>query len=142
MRSEHEERLNALRHKLEQGLPLDEQECQLLDSELQREGPEAMWVRELPEEEPSLAWRSSLNAQLGTMAKAQRRKLVWRYGSVAATVCAGALAAIFVVQMTPSPTPPAGGVEEMLVQSHEHWSGTVGMDVTSVPEPLLWNASM
>lgn len=139
-----EDRSESLRRKLEQGLPLDDQESKLLDSELERTQPVSQWVRGLPDEEPSLAWRSSLNAKLGVMARVQRRKLFWRYGSAAATACACGLAVFLAVHLTMGPNgePATGGVEEFMVQSHQHLADTVGMDATSVPEPLLWNASM
>ena len=73
--------------KIEQGLPLDPSEQMLLDSHLDlgsSDGP-ALWVRSLPDREPSLTWRSGLNQQLAKLAPAKRRdRPVWTWLGLAA----------------------------------------------------------
>lgn len=93
-----------------------------LHGEGQRQAAE--WVRALPEETPSLAWRSALNERVRAEA-ASRARGRWRW-NVARPALGLALAAAFaVVVFVPRPAaivaPPKskGGLEASLVALHE-----------------------
>jgi anti-sigma-K factor RskA len=64
------------------------------------------WIKDLSEEEPSMAWRAELNARLEELAPAPKRLPWWRsrlvWSSTASLAAIGALA-LFVLR--PSPTP-------------------------------------
>jgi len=64
------------------------------------------WVKDLPEEEPSMAWRAELNARLEALAPAPKRAPWWRsrlvWSSTASLAAMGALA-LFVLRPTPTP---------------------------------------
>jgi len=107
----------------------------LLDSASQLQVAE--WVGSLPEDSPSLEWRSRLNERLMTEAKTPRRPrrfFVWA-GSTGLVVAA-AIAGV-VVFWTPSaevPSAPAS-VEAQLVAAHLECASSVDMNLQLEQRP-------
>jgi hypothetical protein len=82
----------------------------------------AQMVSELPQEEPSLAWRSALSERIHTVAKARERKrrvaLIFRPALGLSLGAAMALAFIS-TRMTPfEPAPARATLEEQIVTAH------------------------
>ncbi len=96
-----------------------------IDAKLSLPGQAAMRdvVSQLPDEMPSMAWRSELNTKL--MAEASRRnrraRFVWALRPAAGLAFAGALAFVFVLRSTPTPsasTATTGTLEAEIVTAH------------------------
>lgn len=85
--------------KLHDETPLTAVEALQLDELLEAQSSErvAHTVAALPEEEPSLAWRSQLNSRLAEMAPAPARKPWGRWLGVTGLVAAGVMAIAIVV---------------------------------------------
>jgi hypothetical protein len=79
-------------------------------------------VRSLPDEAPSLAWRSALNTALLKEAAKRRRRaaLAWVWKPSAGLALAAGLALVFVARMPqPEPIPATdSGIERALVNSY------------------------
>ncbi len=80
------------------------------------------WVQGLPDEMPSLAWRSGLNEALQNLSQVQRpkRRLRWAWISASAMSLVGAGALLFVLvrpHAEPS-TDPSSSIEAAIVASH------------------------
>lgn len=96
------------------------------DSKLEGEGQMMVktLVSSLPEEELSMAWRSSLNEELRkTAVKSRRRQyLGWIARPAFGLAFAGALAAVVMIRTAPTSTPSvrsSGRLEAALVQEHQ-----------------------
>ncbi len=130
------------------------------DSRLNTPGQVAIrsLVSALPEEEVSMAWRSSLNQQLMQIAakKQRRKRFLWIASPIAGLSVASALA--FVVMLQPFAHKPIvrpdTGIESAILA--DHYSSTILSDVTSAglnstevsteanvkdPEQGIWNES-
>jgi hypothetical protein len=101
-------------------------ENQFDDSKLQSEGQMMVknLVSSLPEDQLSMAWRSSLNEQLlKTAAKTRRRQyLGWIARPAFGLAFAGALAAVVMIRTAPVPAShvrSSGRLEAALVQEHQ-----------------------
>jgi hypothetical protein len=82
-------------------------------------------VRSLPEETPSMAWRSGLNEALLTEANRRRRRVFWfsALRPAAGLAFAGALAAFFVLRSAPMTSQPptsyaSSSIEAELLTTH------------------------
>lgn len=92
------------------------------DAQLATPAQNAMrdFVRALPEDAPSMAWRSGLNeALLAEGAKRQRRRrFFWVFRPAVGLAMAGALAAVFVIRtssvVVPTPQPTTSFEAELL----------------------------
>lgn len=81
------------------------------------------WVRELPEDEPSMAWRASLNAKLEAIqpvAKPKSRWASWPVWSSALGMAAIAFVAIIATrpEVPPMKAAPLAVTTDMLVDAH------------------------
>lgn len=89
--------------------------------------PGQLWVREtvraLPEETPSLAWRSNLNAAIAEQAQRQRKARLfgWVWKPSAGIALASCLALLVIAQM-PKPQAPESkaDIESAIVNSYLH----------------------
>lgn len=113
------------------------------------------WVKELPEDEPSMAWRASLNAKLEAIqpvAKPRPRWASWPVWSSAAGMAAIAIIAIVATRPDVNPTvaEPVAVTSDMLVDAHvesvaRHDLGLatgsdLRMDRGSQPASFDWDA--
>ncbi|MFZ4507493.1 MAG: hypothetical protein ACOYON_07330 [Fimbriimonas sp.] len=78
------------------------------------------WVQSIPEDVPSMAWRSELNEKLLAMATQNAKKswqsLVWR--PALGLVMAGALAAILLIHPNSAATPKESSLEAHLLEQY------------------------
>ncbi len=88
-------------------------------------------VQSLPDDVPSMAWRSALNEKL-LAASPRRRPSVWRWPSLIALGAAAALTSIFFLSRPPEILAPeqSMGPEAMLVA--EHRESVAALEVSSV----------
>lgn len=98
-----------LLNKLKNEQPLDTAERLDLEQALERgeASPAAQWMSQLHDEDPSMAWRSQLNAKLQEIAPAPAKKRFNWFGTsaiAAAGVCAAF--ALFTLNRTPVATEP------------------------------------
>lgn len=109
-------------------------------------------LKGLPEEAPSLAWRSQLNEKLLDLgAKPKPKRLGWRLPSLAAGVAACSLALFAYLQAPTAVTSPDSGLESQLVAFHSEqnsaWEvSAIGGDVpeltsTTSSDSDLWGPS-
>lgn len=117
-----------------------------LDEALEQQGPVARLVGALSDEQPSLAWRSELNAKLErSAARARRSSLSVKWLSGLAAAAALATCAVFVAPLFTSPQQPeplvltepkTPSVEESLVSAHKEADLESGFGVESAePAP-------
>jgi len=107
---------------------IDEQ----LNSEAQR--TVASVVKRLPEDAPSLAWRSALNERiLADQSKMQRKRRFWVFARPAMAAIAAASLAIAFVAKAPNSSVvlrPSGSMEQALIEAH--LDASQGMDVAGI----------
>ncbi|MCH8978937.1 MAG: hypothetical protein IH945_06805 [Armatimonadetes bacterium] len=105
---------------------LSAEESLRLDEALEAKGSAAVAraVRELPDDAPSMAWRSDLNEKLGKASRKQRVLVTWRYGLA---VTAGATAMFLFVNFG-----QPGPVEDPIVRK-----GTQIVESTSLEDDIL-----
>jgi len=95
-----------------------------LDEKLSSAAQEAVrgWVRALPEDTPSMAWRSALNERLLAEQQARRRhaRFLWMARPVAALALAASFAMVFLMRPSPAPRPhPQANLGAVLVATHQ-----------------------
>ncbi|MFN3683045.1 MAG: hypothetical protein ACK41F_03815 [Fimbriimonadaceae bacterium] len=94
------------------------------------------WVRRLPEDEPGLAWRASLNERLAKEARGRNRRAARTAGASAALAVAASLALWFVVQRTGTDS----RLEAELVAWHQ--SAVAATDLSGPGlSPIEWRPS-
>ncbi|HRJ26895.1 MAG TPA: hypothetical protein PLO61_05235 [Fimbriimonadaceae bacterium] len=118
-----------LLRKIANDQPLTPAEEAWLDAELAQEQAVPSCLKSLPEETPSLAWRSSLNEQLRALAPAAsarpRRLWKWLTGGSLALGVASSIALVLIWQhraglTSPAPSPQvAPSVEAALIAAHQ-----------------------
>ena len=119
---------------------LSAEESLRLDEALEATGSAAAGraVRELPDDAPSMAWRSDLNEKLGKASRRQRTLLIWRYGLA---VTAGATAMFLAVSLgqpvpgktttlnEPPPVTEAASLEDDILSDHQNAMTQASMGV-------------
>ncbi|MCC7101804.1 MAG: hypothetical protein IT206_01850 [Fimbriimonadaceae bacterium] len=112
---------NELISKLAREVPLSMAEAHELDQVLGASEVVASFVRQVPDEEPSLAWRSALNERL-IAHHAPKRTTVRQWGMVGFGSAVAVAASIFFLT---KPVPPKGGslatsanAEQILLDAH------------------------
>ncbi|MBL8048324.1 MAG: hypothetical protein JNJ45_06545 [Chthonomonas sp.] len=105
-----------LMDKLARELPLTAAEEAWLDSHLAEQTTSP--VGALPQEEPSLAWRSELNERLLALQPKPKRRPWFLVGGLASGAAAAALAWAMLAPTT-KVMGPAGSIEADMVASHE-----------------------
>lgn len=110
----------------------------------------ASWVGALPEEEPSMAWRSRLNERLRALGPSAKRKpfwSAWRLAGAGAVTAAAALAlAVIVLKPTnPEPGRPQVGketaIEARLIAAHQESAGAMDLGANSGVPTAAGNAT-
>lgn len=103
---------------------LNAQDLEVLDRELASPSQMhvAQAVRQIPADEPSLVWRSSLNERLDAVAGTQKRRsaiLAWLRPTVG-LACAGLLAWVGIAQLSPVHlgSAPSTAIEAALISEH------------------------
>lgn len=91
--------------KLNGEQPLTAEESLRLDAALETQAPVASVVAGLPDESPSMSWRSGLNQRLAKVSRTRRAAPVWRLGIAAVGVAAASLLVVSLLQ----PVPPDNG---------------------------------
>ena len=130
--------------KLWEEQPMTLDESLALDDALEAQAGLGRLVHDLPDPEPSLAWRSALNGRLMAVSPKRRKSPVWTWlsGGVAATALA-AFAFVNLIPETPNPEPrvdPAPvvtsstGVEESLLTAHNDANLESGLGVAWTQE--------
>ena len=119
---------NELMKKLIEEKPLTAEETLRLDEMLGGKSAAAHLVNSLPEDEPSLAWRSELNSKLSAMTPKPRKNNFLKLFTAVAVPAAAAIALGLYVfpKLNPSPdsisvpevTAKSGGIEEELLLAH------------------------
>jgi hypothetical protein len=97
--------------KVEQ--PLTAEESLRLDAALEAQERVASVVSGLPDEAPSLSWRSELNQRLARVSRTRRAGPVWRFGIAAVGMAAVSLMVISLLQPVPS---ESGGVKTAVAE--------------------------
>ncbi len=111
-----------------------------IDNQLNEAGQRAIqnMVASLPEDVPSLAWRSSLNAEVRAVAAKRKRKLVWFRIASPALGLAAALSIMFVAQKPqPIATPVSlnsSQLQATLIKAHTE---AVSQDLANSDETNL-----
>jgi hypothetical protein len=110
-------------------------EMNLIDEKLNRESLQTIGslVRDLPEDVPSMAWRSALNERILAEAPKPRRAIWgWMLRPAVGLSVAAALAAVVIFRPAPSATEGVG-IESVLIQMHQEetrLSGLTGAGMT------------
>ena len=89
----------------------------------------ARMVSLLPEDAPSMAWRSGLNERLATVSRKRRSALYWRFGTATAAVAACSFLVFSLVRPADHARPIQGGavventkrasLEDAIIGEHE-----------------------
>ncbi|MBS1715315.1 MAG: hypothetical protein JST30_13360 [Armatimonadetes bacterium] len=131
--------------KLSEEQPMTPDVVLALDEALEASAGLGKIVHDLPDPEPSLAWRSKLNGRLLAVSPKKRRTAVWTWlsGGVAAT----ALAAFAFVSLSAKPPAPerpdapngpvaqaSAGLEESLLTAHNDANLESGLGVAWTQE--------
>lgn len=127
--------------KLESEGPLGIEDSLRLDQALEAQQPVSRLVAGLPEDVPSLEWRSGLNAALAARAARPRRLwLGWASGLATTAACAAAILAFGPKQgpAVPGPSQTEASVEEMLMSAHNSTEAQehLGLDAPVVSDSL------
>ncbi len=118
----------SLLQKIAREEPLSAEESLRLDQALDVQEPVANLVAHLPEDAPSLAWRSELNQRLAHTKVKRRQFSLFRWGS-GALAAAAAVTALVVVVSNTAPKPAAkGSVEEVILSAHRDEGVAVHVD--------------
>jgi hypothetical protein len=123
---------NELMKKLAAEQPLTPAEALMLDELLEAQGHVKATVSNLDCPEPSLAWRSDLNAKLKAVGPKRKSKPLWAWGSGILATGAAALAFVmFAPRSTPVSTPTAVSQDLAtdILDGHDSDSIQVAMDV-------------
>jgi hypothetical protein len=93
-------------------------------------------VEELPDETPSLSWRSGLNQRLALVSKRRRTVVLLRFGMAATAVAAASLLAITLFQPINKPKPAGAhyaenepSLEETILSGHEEATSQASLGV-------------
>jgi len=102
---------------------VNEKQIPDVDAKLESSASQLMGrlVQDLPEDVPSMAWRSQLNERLLAEANVKPRKSVWNWMLKPAlgVSMATALALVVIVKFQPAEAPTAGGLESELLAAHQ-----------------------
>lgn len=107
---------------MDENVKLNAEQEAWLDEKLNAQSQIANMVRALPEDEPTLAWRSELSGKLHMVARERERarKVSWIFRPTLGVALAGALALVFMYKGVPdSPRPSAPRVEDQIVSAHQ-----------------------
>lgn len=131
--------------KLMEEKPLTAEETLRLDEMLSGKSAVAQVVNSLPEDEPSLAWRSELNSKLSAMTPKPRKSNFLKIFTAVAVPAAAAVALGLLVfpKLNPSPnsvsipevTSNTGGIEEELLLAHNSAEERAALPVSLPAEP-------
>jgi hypothetical protein len=124
--------------KLKAEQPLTAEESLRLDTALDSTDLARRAVSELPDEAPSLAWRSGLNERLVAVSRKRLTHVYWRFG-LSAAVCGAATLFVLTVFLKPIGQPQDDGgqvrvakektVEDAILSEHQDALGEMSLGV-------------
>jgi hypothetical protein len=124
-----------LRRKLMAEEPLTLEESLQLEAHLAQSGTLSQMVADLPDDEPSIAWRSQLNDRLREMAPKPKAKRLWL--PIGLSSVAAAAAAVIIFMPKGSAVPPTvandqvGSLEEAVVRGHNAGESAIVLGVAN-----------